>query len=35
MKDDRFCRGLARDSIGKKDGCGTLYVKNVNEVVRE
>lgn len=28
MKFNGFCRVLVKDDIGKKDGCGTRYLKD-------
>lgn len=34
-KEDKFRRALVRGGIAKKDGCGSLYTKNVTEVLQE
>lgn len=35
MKESLFCRFRVRGSIGKKDGCGPLCVKDVTEVLQQ
>lgn len=34
MNEDGFCRVLVRGSIGIKEGFGTLYLKNVTEMIQ-
>lgn len=33
MEDNGLCRVLTRGCISEKDGCSTLYVKNVTKVL--